>query len=1378
MNLLRILTKTSILLLLIGFLGLEGRANTHDSISFERISYAKGLSQNSVFSIYQDSQGFMWFGTLGGLNKYNGYEMEIYQHSRNDPGSINSNRIYDIGEDNSDKLWIATISGINWYDAKSKTFTRHKGFSDITVDKLLLDSFGHFWVGSSQGLFLYQDSTGQFIHHPQRKLSRDEKPLRIYTLYEDQNHILWIGTDAGIKLFDLEKLQYKDALPDIEMLNDKIVRTITEDKFGNVWIGTEDNGAFYVNKKRSALHHLASSNSSILPSDKVRAIFPMESGKVWIGTRKGICIYNVQTKSHYLLKYNKYDPFSLSHNSVRDIYQDQAGSIWVGTYAGGVNVMHPNTNNFSCYGESMGDLPGLNHPVVSAIVEDASGRIWTGTEGGGVNMIDRKGGNFTYFTADADKSSLLYDNVKALLLDKKENLWVATLLGLTYYDRSQDTYRHYKYQKNEESSLSANDIYCLAETQDGDVWAGTDKGGLNRVSPSTGRITIYRAGSSDKHLTSNNIRALLSDGGNLWVGTSAGLNYLDTKTHLVTKYLLSDNKAPHINNNITALFKDANGLLWIGTDGGGINLLDLHDKQFYQIGEKQGLSGRIIFGILEDDDKNVWVSTNQGLSMISLQQQEKGVDLSTTKIINYGREDGIINEQFSPGAFCKGRDGIIYFGGINGITYFDPDKIFKNNTPPTIAFTNFEIMNETVRPGKGSPLDAHINEVDEITLSYDQAFFSVSFAALNFISSDNNRYAYKLEGLTLGDSWQKPGTNRKATYNNLKPGSYTLHVKASNNDGVWTDQGRKLAIHVLPPFWKTIWAYVLYVLAVSLLLYLFYTYSLKVAKLKQKLSYETLIHKNEHDLHQKKLQFFTNVSHEIKTPLTLILAPIEKLLKLDEGNNRVHNQLMIMQRNGERLLRLTNQLLDFRKFEMGHVQLQAAEGDVVLFIREVCLSFEQYAVHKNICYEFKPDQDSIHIWFDRDKLEKILFNLLSNAFKYTQEYGKITLKVKIAAEPTHQKPSLQVQVIDNGLGISPDNQNKIFERFQHIGSNAPKGTGIGLSYTKALVELHGGSITVDSREASNTQAGYTCFTVLLPTGKDHLKQGQIIEDFRGSHDVLQYFGTSLLKLKDEPIKQSKTKKATLLIIEDNDELRFYMSSHFVQHYKVHQARDGEEGRDKALKYVPDIIISDVMMPKENGISLCKTLKNDVRTSHIPIILLTARTPLIFKVEGYETGADDYITKPFHIDILDARVENLIRSRAKLRERFKTEVSLQPTELAISSPDEEFLKKLLAYVEANIAENELKVDDVCREVGLSRTHLYRKVKALTNMSMSGLIRSIRLKRAAQLMGKGRFNISEIAYQVGFLDVDYFRSCFKKQYGVTPSLYQKNYTDPVD
>ena len=634
-------------------------------------------------------------------------------------------------------------------------------------------------------------------------------------------------------------------------------------------------------------------------------------------------------------------------------------------------------------------------------------------------------------------------------------------------------------------------------------------------------------------------------------------------------------------------------------------------------------------------------------------------------------------------------------------------------------------------------------------------------------------------GLQNDNDWHYVGNQRSAAYTNLAPGHYTFEVKASNNDGIWTNTPRTLNVTVLAPPWRTWWAYILYSIAVGLLLYFIYYYLYSTAALKHKLEAEHLLREKDDELAQRKLSFFTNISHEIKTPLTLILAPIERLLNMNEGNNKVQNQLMLMQRNGNRLIRLINQLLDFRKFESGSMQLHAAESNIIKFTKEVVTAFDSYAFEKNVGLKFKSDKRQLNAWFDKDKLEKILYNLLSNAVKFTPAGESVA--VIISTELINEKEWVSIKVEDTGIGISDEQKNHLFQQFSHHPDHIinAEGSGIGLAFTKGLVELHHGEISVESRLAIANKTGYTCFNFLMPLGKDHLQGAELAENFKDIEEVGNYDSAIIptakmiadKKLEEGFERDELVDKPVMLIIEDNEELKNLLAESFEIDFTIFTAADGLQGWEKATELIPDMIISDVMMPNMSGTMLCSKLKTDSRTSHIPIILLTARTSLIYKIEGLENGADDYITKPFSFQLLRKRTENLLAIRRKLRERYSKEITLEPTNIAISSPDEIFLEKVMKFIDNNMEEPILSVEEMGKHVGMSRATLYRKIKALTDMSAIEFIRGVRLKRAAQLLEQDKFHISEVAYMVGFTDVDYFRKCFKLQFGKTPKDYSK-------
>ncbi len=1376
------------MLMILGF----NAVNAQNQISFARLTIDEGLSQNAVFCIIQDRHGFIWAGTEDGLNKYDGYKFNIYKHENANPSTLSNSQINALLEDKYGNLWIGTSDGLNIFNREKETFTRintrANRMSEATdfITCLFQDSRNNLWIGTTEGLKRFDYRTKKVSSYKLPAASNVAGSNKIQTIYEDKDQVLWVSIGKDLKRFNPVEKKFADlpqALAQNNELRRSTVRVIRQDTKGNFWFGTETSGLFKFDPHSLSFRtykHIQGNNNS-LPISIVRELFVVSNSEIWVGTREGLSIFNPETEVFSNYQYNPYDPKTLSHNSVRNIMKDKAGNIWIGTFAGGINIFHSSGKNFYHIGEQVGRQAGLSHRVVSSILVADNGVLWIGTEGGGLNYIDRKSSIYKSYVINSRQQNI----VKSLAKDKNGNIWIGTYDGLSHLNTKTGTFKNFNIPENDEKPGN-NQIYALA-ADEGGVWIGTDGRGLNFIDEQGKQKATYVHNPKNKETISNNsIITLKKDKqNNIWIGTERGLNYFNKKTKKFTQYLNNVNDPYSLSHNsVISLFFDNQNRMWIGTEGGGLNLYDRASNRFYSITENQGLANNVIHAIRQDKSGSLWLSSNKGLSKILFKGASLPFRKENLEILNYTVEDGLQSNQFSTGSAEAGSNGELFFGGINGITAFYPDKIIKNRFKPNVVITDFLIKNNPVTVGKNnsgdSPLQKPITETESITLTHDQAFITFRFAALNYENSDKNEYAYKLNGFA-DDDWHYVGNQRTATYTNLDAGKYVFQVKASNNDGVWNDEVREITIHVLPPWWKTWYAYLMYTLIIAGLLYLFYYYSLKTAKLKNDLVFEHMSHEKDQELAQRKLSFFTNISHEIKTPLTLILAPIEKLIGMDDGNNKIQNQLMLMQRNGERLIRLINQLLDFRKFETGSMALEAAEGNIVRFIKEVLLAFDSYAKNRKVKISLSTEKDRIRLWFDRDKMEKVIYNLLSNALKFTQENG--TVNVRIRTEKGEDGAgSVIIEVEDDGVGIAPENIKKIFDPFNHFDQSGvnPNGTGIGLSFSKGLVELHHGEIRVESTPAVAGGKGLTCFSIKLPLGKKHLAETEIIQNYKDSENISAYSETEiplsasvkLIERKQHVTSSNDKEKLIMLIVEDNEEVLNFVGSHFEDDFEIQTATNGVHGLEKALQFIPDIIISDVMMPEMTGTTLCTKLKSDARTSHIPVILLTARTPLIFKIEGLETGADDYITKPFNLNILEARVWNLLESRQLLRERYRKEINLQPVNVAITSPDEKFLSKAMSYIEKNIAESNLSVEDLGREVGMSRVTLYRKIKALTNQSAVEFIRTIRLKRAAQLLEQNKLNVSEIAYMVGFMDIDYFRRCFKEQYGYTPKEYAQN------
>lgn len=1351
-------------------------------INFKHYSINEGLSQNTVLCLLQDRYGLIWIGTEDGLNRFDGYEFVNYKHDNTDPQSISHNQVNALLEDATGNIWVGTSKGLNIFQRDTETFRKvvhadDKSDESNYISSIYKDKSGDLWIGTLSDLKHYHART-ETLNSYRVSSEKHSTATRVNCIFGDKDGILWVSIGNDIKRFDPAAKKFMPlpaSLESNQILRNSFTRTIRQDNLGRIWMGTESSGVFIFDGEQNTVkqlrHNPASDNS--LPINVIRELHMADDNEVWIGTRNGLSIYNFATDTYKNYVNDIYDPQSLSHNSVRTILHDGAGNTWIGTYAGGLNLVTPSSNMFSKIGEQIGTRPGLSYRVVSTILNTADDALWIGTEGGGLNYANSTLSHFSKLPFFENGTDIAGNTVKSLLSDGQQ-LWIGTLRGLWHLDKNTGKLTNYPVPEKK-------GVYSLEKTKAG-IWMGTNGAGVILRKPD-GSLTIFKhEANNTASISGNSITKIQQDErGNLWIGTDRGLNYYDGRTFKRYHYD-EGNRFSLSNSSVLSIFIDSKKRIWIGTKGGGLNLFESTSEKFYQLSVKEGLANDVIQAIQEDDDGNLWVSSNKGLSKISFSNTLLPFGQDGYAISNYFVEDGLQGNQFLTGASNKNNKGELFFGGINGITYFAPKDIQRNDHTPAVVFTDFLIRNRPITiGGENSPLKKAINETQEITLTHDQAFITIKFAGLNYTNPTKNQYAYKLKGLANDDEWHFVGNQRTATYTNLGAGHYVFMVKAANNDGVWNEEVKALHIKVLPPWWKTWWAFLIYGLIVAALLYLYYYYSLRTAKLKNELVYEHLIREKDQDLYQRKLNFYTNISHEIKTPLTLMLAPIEKLLELNMGNNRVQNQLMLMKRNGDRLIRLINQLLDFRKFESGKMQLQAAEGNIVEFIKETVLAFESYAQHLDVKLNVVSERKNVRIWFDRDKFEKILYNLLSNALKFTHKGGHITVHVKEESEGKlpGENDFAQIEVVDNGSGIPAQYISHIFNQFEHHdeqGTNI-SGSGIGLAFTKALVELHHGKITVSSRERTAEEDGCTCFSITMPTGRAHLQESEIITDDLDNENIDRYHEqqsiaksvVSLEKKREIFLQNNDGTSPVMLIVEDNDEVMELLATHFADKFTVYRAANGQEGLEKAIELIPDIVISDVMMPLMSGTTLCSTLKNDNRTSHIPVILLTARAPIIYKIEGLETGADDYITKPFSINVLEARVWNLLEIRQKLRERYKKEVTLQPRNIAITSQDEVFLEKVMNFIEVNLAEPTLNVEELGKEVSMSRITLYRKIKALTNQTTIEFIRSVRLKRAAQLLETQSYNVSEVAYMVGFTDIDYFRKCFKEQFKATPKEF---------
>lgn len=1351
------------------FTNAQDFSNNNQLLKFKQFSLTEGLSQSSVLCILQDSKGFMWFGTRDGLNKYDGHTFKTYRYNYRDKNSISNSFIKSLLEDKNGNIWIGTNNGLNKYIPHEDNFLRFKNSTDKEslinneIWNLALAQGDYLWIGTNAGLEKFNTITGKSEHIGRAiKNTKGFPNSEIRSLFVTSDNNLWICNRENISVYNPKEKDFKDFYypeSQIRKSTRNYSPVIYEDKNNNIWLGYRDGLAIFNTKKNKFEHYKLSSEGINTITSEVRTIHQDFFGNLWIGTYDGLYIINKDksTITNYIHDENNLN--SISQNSIYSIIGDSKGDVWIGTYAGGVNYYDRSFDLFKNYYAGTNNYK-LNYKVISSIIEDKSGNLWIGTEGGGLNFLNKKTGKFKYYTHNKNNpNSISTNNVKSIIKTQKGNLWIGTHDGgLNFLNPSIQPFVFKKYRRdvNDSLSLSNDRIIALHEDLNNNIWIGTSGGGLNMLNPKIKKILRIKkvntfVGDFVYNISETNNKNILLISG------SKGLAKININTKELSQIKYKNEKEAVENTTITlCAYEDEFKNIWIGTQGDGVYYYDTTTKKSTRYGTEQGLPNQVIYTILPDNYNNLWFSTNKGLSRYNLE---------TRQFKNFDVSDGLISNEFNFNSKIELKNKELMFGSANGLVFFNPDKIVENTFIPPIYVTSITVNN--------NPFLSGTKIEKEITLTHNQNVFSFNFIALSYSQSDKNNYAYKLVG--FDDDWNYIGNKKSATYTNLDAGKYIFKVKASNSDGLWNEKGQSVKIKILPPIWKTWWAYFLYLILLFAILLLIRKYSLLRIHEKNELKQERLEKEKIEEINRLKLKLFTNISHDFRTPLTLIIGPLERMIKNKEGNSFVQKQHETMFRNASVLLQLINQLLDFRKSESGKLNLKASKNNIVSFVQNIKKSFEELATYREIEYSIVTSNDNIDIWFDVVNLKKVIFNLLSNAFKFTPNKGEI--KINITTVKKNQNKFVKIEIEDTGKGIPKKNIKFVFDRFYQIerkeNSGSATGTGIGLALAKSVIELHKGNIKVKSKENEGTS-----FTILLPFGKDHLEKDQIIKETNEIDEINIYEDVRVNSLKEKAKNILPTKIEidenipTLLIVEDNNEVRSFVKQLFQNNHNILEAENGKVALDIAKNNRLDLIISDVMMPIMNGVELCEKIKTNVITSHIPVLLLTAKTSQESQKEGYKIGADAYITKPFDSNILVQKVKNLLKTRENLIKKFKKDIILKPKELEITSADEIFLKKSITLIEENINNTEFSINDFISEIGMSRSALYRKLKALTGQSITEFIRTIKLKRAAQLIAQTKLTISEIAFDLGFNDLKHFRKSFQKLFDELPSHYRIN------
>ena len=1366
------------------------------NLKFENLNTLNGLSSSTCTEIFQDKEGFLWFGTIDGLNKYNGYEFEIFRSILNDPTSISNNRVNTITEDNEGNLWVGTNNGLNLFNKQTNRFIRINLYKDFAlsngsqkvINDLLYDSISNtLWVATNIGVIkigLYDYSTNEdnfkfsyYLSDPNNVNSLDNNGVNV--ILQDEDNVIWASTDGEY----LNQYNPKNDNFDRVLIGkkesyelDHITKKVFIDQDGEFWIGNDLSNLIRWNKKENTFQHV----SLVEENTPIFDIYQDNDGLFWISTDVyGLYSFKKVNGELVLEQHmvNNYaDPFSLPNNKPSKIFQDRKGIYWFGSYDIGISKLNPSSYSFKHYYYQPNNKNGLNQKTIQSVLQDSKGRIWVSAYYGGLNLFNQEDHTFKHFGSDSkDPKSLSSNKIMYTFEDHEGYIWVCTIDG-GVNRFNPETHESEVFVHNREDSLSIgqSSVWTGVEDAKHRIWFGLRHDGLSLYNPENKHFKSYKStDSGEKRLLSSSILSTFIDSKErLFVGTVLGLNVVDLNS--IEGYIPEHIEFNHvrvkglIEEGINYITEDHIGNIWVGSDSGAYKLdPDLNLIKSYSL--KSGLPNNLVVGIKEDDDSNIWIATKGGLSLLNP---------ATDQIVNYNTHDGLQGAEFQSKSITKTKDGQIIVGGINGFNIFNPREIeipaFVDLKPQII---NLKVNNKPIVAGDSIngriPMNKGISETKELTLKYNENYISLEFVALYFDNPEQVKYAYRMEG--LDNDFINLGSNRVVTLSNLEPGTYRFEVKASIN-GQWdTAKTSYLNIIISPPIWRSWWAYLIYILIGALIVrFLMYYYELKVQE------------EQEHELDQMKLQFFVNVSHEFRTPLTLILNPVDKILSSFNDNPEVvKTSALSIQRSARRLLHLVNQLLDYRKMDVGMSPLQLEKGDIVKFSQDIFSLFTDLAFKKEINYNFKSTSDSVISLFDFDKVEKIITNLISNAIKFTNSGGDITVTInKINSSKSKanykfwvkEKSTEYVEIIveDTGVGLDKEQIRRIFSRFYNV-DVTKAGTGIGLNFTKGLVELHGGEIHVESKDTKGTK-----FIIKLPLNIDakpedveNVKNEFLINSMKAVEYDMLISNDDLPNAKsddDNNAASNDPNKPMVLVVEDNKELRVHLSSDLRENYVVIEAVNGVDGLKKVQKHLPDLVISDVMMPKMDGFEMCNAIKSDLETCHIPVILLTAKTLVEDRIEGYEHGADGYISKPFVTNVLKARINNLLEAKRRLKKRFSEIGGVFPSsEVTTNNLDEAFLEKATKVIIENISDIDFKQGDLLEVMNIGRSQFYKKINNLTGSNPSNFIRTIRLRYAAELLTQNNYSIKEVSHMSGFNSTAYFSKTFKELFDVTPSQF---------
>ena len=1297
---------------------------------FKNLSIRNGLSQNTVNAILQDRKGFMWLGTKDGLNRYDGLSFRKFKHDAANPRSIGNSFITSLYEDFNGNIWVGTDAGVYIYYPEKEAFEEfdcqslEKTRIERSVSMIAGDKQGRVWIAvEAQGMFCYDARQKLLRNYPLSEISSN---IKCFTF--DSGGTLWLGFYGDGLYYSKDNLAtvhpYGSPEDGKREFEGGVITKIVQGNYNCLYIGSVKEGVSELNLTSGQVRNLLAIDESG-ESIFCRDLLPYSDNELWIGTESGIYIYNLRTAQFIHLRASLYDSYSLSDNAIYALYKDREEGLWIGSYFGGVDYYPRQYTYFAKY-YPKNIANSLHGKRVREFCRADDGTLWIGTEDGGLNHFNPKTKEFHFFEPSAG-----FTNIHGLCMDGS-HLWVGTFSkGLRVIDTRTGVVLRTYTEGHTPHSLNDNSIFSICRTSAGEIYLGTLFGLLryNRTQDNFDCIP---------ELNGKFVYDIKEDSyGNLWLATYANGAYCyDVSARRWKNYVFDaeDEKSlPY--DKVLSVFEDSYRQIWLTTQGGGFCLFHPDTETFTRYGLKDGLPNDVVYQIVEDDDRFLWLTTNNGLVRF---------DPKTMEMKVFSTANGLPTNQFNYRSGFKDEAGNIYLGSINGFVAFDPRTFAENRQVPAVAITDFLLFNKEVSVGEtDSPLKSSITFSDKVVLTADQNSFSFRIAALSYQAPRMNKLMYKLEGFDEG--WLTIGESPLVTYSNLGYGDYVFKVKASNSDGVWNEQETSLHLSILPPFYLSGWAYCFYVLFFMGCLVCVIFYFKRRNYRKQHRQMEMLEQEKEREVYHAKIDFFTNVAHEIRTPLTLIKGPLENIILKKEVDSETKEDLYIMKQNTERLLNLTNQLLDFRKTETRGFRLNFTECDVVAVLRETYFRFTSLAKQKGLDFILELPQECFMADVNQEALTKIISNLLNNGVKYASTYLRISLE-------TDEKV-FHIRTFNDGEMIPDTMKEEIFKPFVRLDKEdeVTTGTGIGLALSRSLAELHQGSLMMEKGEEVN------CFCLTLPVNQDSTIT-------LSAENVSQVEENSCGWEQEET--DTKEKKPMILVVEDNPDMLAFIRKQLTTEYSVLTAMNGIEALAVLDNHYVNLVVSDVMMPQMDGFELCKTIKSDLSYSHIPVVLLTAKTNIQSKIEGLELGADAYIEKPFSVEYLLANISSLIHNREKLRQTFAKSPFVAANTMALTKADEEFIWKLNDIIQANLHNPEFSMEDMADAFKMSRSSFYRKIKGVLDLSPNEYLRLERLKQAAQLLKEGKSRVNEICYTVGFNSPSYFSKCFLKQFGVLP------------